>query len=81
MSKYTLSKPVRAILDQALRMTPEERAVIIDGLHQSLFGPIDPDIEAAWIRVVESRLADYETGKVQAIPVEDLLKRLDERCR
>lgn len=74
MAKRGMTQAAQAALDQVLRLSPEERAKVLNGIQDSL-DPIDPDIEAAWVRVAESRRADYEAGRVQTIPLEDVLRR------
>jgi putative addiction module component (TIGR02574 family) len=57
------------ILEKALRLTPEERFVIVEGLLKSLDVP-DPDLDRIWAEESERRLKAYREGRLSAIPVE-----------
>ena len=58
----------------------EQRARIADLILQTLNTP-DPDIELAWIQEVEERVEEYEKGKVELIPVQEVFKSLREITR
>jgi putative addiction module component (TIGR02574 family) len=56
---------------QALRLTPGERAALAQRLLASL--DEDAEIEEAWAEEVERRIAEVESGAVQAIPIGEAL--------
>ena len=58
----------------------EQRARIADHILQTLNAP-DPDIELAWIQEVEKRVKEYEKGKVELIPAQEVFKSLREITR
>jgi len=55
----------------------EQRARIADHILQTLNSP-DPDIESTWIQEVEKRVEEYEKGKVELIPAQEVFKSLRE---
>lgn len=55
----------------------EQRARIADLILQTLNAP-DPDIDLAWIQEVEGRVEEYEKGKVELIPAQEVFKSLKE---
>jgi putative addiction module component (TIGR02574 family) len=59
---------------EALKLTSGERAAFAQLLLASL--DEDAEIEEAWAAEVERRIADLETGTVQAIPISDALARV-----
>ena len=61
------------ILERALRLPPEERFVIVEGLLKSLDVP-DPDLDRVWADEAERRLAAYRDGKLSAIPIEEVFR-------
>lgn len=71
----------QALIDEALRLPPEDRARIAAELIASVDGEPEPDAEAAWVREIEQRArralaspeggADWETVRRQ---VEDHLR-------
>jgi putative addiction module component (TIGR02574 family) len=59
------------ILEKALRLPPEERFVIVEGLLRSLDVP-DPDLDRIWADEAERRLEAYRNGKLSAIQIEEV---------
>lgn len=39
----------------------------------------DPEIEKQWIAVAKSRMAELRTGKVKAVPAEEVLSKIRQR--
>jgi len=65
------------IIRLALHLPLEDRVELIEALKQSLDDePVDPSIEQACIELAEARLKEYEEGKVQSIPWEEVKARL-----
>jgi putative addiction module component (TIGR02574 family) len=52
-----------------------DRAELADYLLQSLEGD-ESGIRAEWLALAESRIADYESGRVVGIPAEQVLGKL-----
>jgi putative addiction module component (TIGR02574 family) len=59
------------ILEKALKLPPEERFIIVEGLLKSLDVP-DPDLDQVWAEEAERRLRAYRNGKLTAIPIEEV---------
>lgn len=59
------------ILENALRLKPQERFVIVEGLLKSLDVP-DPELDRVWAKEAAQRLAAYRAGKLKAIPMEEI---------
>jgi putative addiction module component (TIGR02574 family) len=66
------------IVEQALTLTPADRAYVADMLEQSLTngGFATPEIAAAWAEEVERRIAAYDRGDVQAVGAEMAVDRM-----
>lgn len=64
------------VLDSALKMSPEERALIAERLLSSLDNDADPDVEQAWQEEVQRRVRDVEEGRVECIPWESVRNQL-----
>lgn len=67
----------QSLLEQALKLSPSDRAMLADRLLASL-EPTDPDIDALRTKDARERLAAYEAGELEAIPIEDLFMETDE---
>lgn len=58
------------------RLLPREQAAeLIDLLLIDTFGDPDPVVDEAWGREIDRRLAELESGKVQGIPVDEVMAR------
>ena len=61
------------VLEQALKLKPEERFMVVEGLIKSLDEP-DSSLDAIWADEAENRLKAYRAGKVEGIPMEEIFK-------
>ena len=68
----------KKLIDQALSLPIEERALIADSLLKSLNKP-DPEIDKKWIKIAKQRLEEIRSGKIKPIPGNEVFNRVDER--
>lgn len=61
------------ILKEALRLSPSDKSLLIDGLLTSLDEP-DLNIDSIWKEEIERRVAAYRDGRVKTIPYNGHLK-------
>ncbi len=61
------------ILELAMKLKPEDRFLIIEGLIKSLDEP-DKKIDEIWAEEAEKRLKAYRAGKLEGIPMEEIFK-------
>ncbi len=61
----------QAILEQAMRMRPADKFLIIEGLLNSLDEP-DQNIEEIWALEAEKRLKAYKEGKVKTLSYQEV---------
>ena len=59
------------ILEQALRLRPDERIAVVDGLLKSLDVP-DGDLDRIWAEEALRRLTAFRAGELTAIPMEEI---------
>ena len=59
------------ILQEALRLTPQERYIVVESLLQSLDKP-DESIDRVWADEAEKRLQNYRDNKVKTISFEEV---------
>jgi putative addiction module component (TIGR02574 family) len=66
---------IEAVLEQALRLSAEERTELVERLLDSLdeAAPADPDQEAAWTAVLDRRLQEIREGRVETIAAADVI--------
>lgn len=72
---FAMSTATDKILEQALHLSPDERAGLADGLLSSLDKP-DPAIETLWLKEAEDRMAAYRAGELDAVDAEQVFAEL-----
>jgi putative addiction module component (TIGR02574 family) len=60
---------------EARLLSPEERALLVDALLDSLREVKLAEVEAAWAVEIERRVAAYERGDAKFIPAEDVFAK------
>ena len=61
------------VLKEALKLKPDERFLLIEGLIVSLDHP-DRSLNQIWSEEAERRLKAYREGRLMAVPMDELLK-------
>lgn len=69
-----MATDTRQILKKALELPATERANLADHLLSSLDKP-DKHIDALWRKEVEDRISAYQSGKIRAVPLEEVLSK------
>ncbi len=72
-----MSSSSEQILRQALGLSPEDRAEIVERLLASFQTPPDPLLDELWAREAEDRLDAYDRGELGAIPAEEVFARIE----
>jgi putative addiction module component (TIGR02574 family) len=75
-----MSSQLDDLLEQAKRLTPEERVQLIGALHD-LSAPLDPEWEAAWIRECEDRIAAMERGEMETYDFDEVMAEARARLK
>ncbi len=63
----------KELLDEAMKLKPEERLGLVEILIQSLDEP-DRILDEIWAEEAEKRLAAYREGRLEGIPMEDVFR-------
>lgn len=61
------------LLDEAMKLKPEERLTLVEGLIKSLDEP-DKKLDEIWAEEAEKRLNAYRNGKLEGVPMEEIFK-------
>ena len=75
-----MSELAEKLIEQALNLPAEERAVVAERLLTSL-EPELSSIDLLWAQEAEDRLDAYERGEIQAIPAEEVFTSIKNRKR
>ena len=66
------------IIHEAEALPVEDRTLVVDSLLRTLNRP-DPEVEKKWIAVATRRMEELRSGKVKAIPSEEVFARIQQR--
>ncbi len=64
------------LLNEALKLSPEERAALAASLLDSLEEAVDEDAEAAWAREIAKRVQELDSGVVTPVPWTEARRRI-----
>lgn len=76
-----MGSAVDIIEEQIRALSTSDKEALLRVLLEELDGPADPDIEAAWIEEVRRRDDELDSGRVQAIPADEVFARLRARIK
>ena len=68
----------KELIAEAISLPVEEGAVIVDSILRSLNSP-EEDIDRQWIPKAERRLDEVRTGRVKAIPGDQVFAQIRKR--
>jgi putative addiction module component (TIGR02574 family) len=71
-----MTQKSQVVLEEALKLSPNERAEVVEQLIASLEEAPDTNVEQAWQEEVQRRLQQIERGEVKTIPWEEVQRRL-----
>ena len=69
----------QAIVEQALKLSPTERAEVAEKLIVSLDEVPETDVEQAWQEEIQKRLAQVDRGEVELIDSDTVMAELRKR--
>ncbi len=72
-----MTRAAKAVLADALRLGPDERAELAVEVLASLDGPADADADSAWEDEVRRRIAAIDAGTIELEPWEDVKHRIE----
>ena len=68
----------KELIAEAISLPVEERAIVVDSILRSFNSPED-DIDRQWIAEAEHRLNEVHTGRVKAIPGDQVFAQIRKR--
>lgn len=68
----------KELIDEAVSLPVEERALVIDSLLRSLNQP-ESEIDRKWAAVAQRRLTEIRSGTVDAVPGEEVFEKIWKR--
>jgi hypothetical protein len=78
-----MNERVRAIVEEARKLTPQERLELFDLLEATFVGDegdgTPEEVEATWLKEVEERIARVERGESVLVDYEEVMARARRR--
>lgn len=68
----------KKLIDEAVALPVEERALVIDSLLRSLNQP-ESGVDEKWILVARKRVAEMRSGLVEVVPGDEVFERIWKR--
>lgn len=75
-----MHRSVDQLLEQAKNLSPDDRAALIDALHD-LASPADHEWEQAWIKECEDRLSALDRGEMQTYDFDEVMAEARARLK
>lgn len=76
-----MSESLAELEQQARALSPDDRARLAEVLLESLQETPLSEVEAAWNREIEERIAAYDRGDLQAFAAEDIFAEARRKTR
>ena len=74
-----MGSEARKILEDAMALSPDERAALAHELLASLDAERDPSIDRAWAAEITRRAERFRAGESKGIPADEVMARVVER--
>jgi putative addiction module component (TIGR02574 family) len=74
-----MAKSARELFEEAMQLDPRERATLMRLLVDSLDAESEEGAEEVWRAEIERRIAELDSGQIQAVSWEELRARLYQR--
>lgn len=68
----------KKIIEEVISLPVEERALIADSILRSL-NPVESEIDKMWIKIAKDRLNDLKSGKIKAVPGDEVFNKIWKR--
>ena len=72
-----MTPTVEELREEAMQLSEDDRLVLGEQLLATV--PPEPGYEEAWTREIERRLADFDAGRTEGIPADEVFARLRRR--
>ena len=76
-----MTKSAQQLLDKALALSSDERAVLALRLSESLDGPADEGAVAAWAAVVSRRVEEVRAGTASVVSAQEAVAKARDQIK
>ena len=75
-----MNKRVDILASDAALLPKEDRLALVERIMETVY-PTDPDVDVAWIKECEARMAAYERGEVETFDADEVLAEFRDRSK
>ena len=72
----TMSERTESVINEALSLSPIERAELIERLYESMRSDREKEVEQAWAQESERRIELMQSGQESTVPYEQMKREL-----
>ncbi len=72
-----MSTNAEKILQDALNLSPQDRAEVLERLLATFQEPPNPELDRLWAQEAEDRLAAYDHGELGSVSAEEVFARIE----
>lgn len=76
-----MTELAQKFIEEALLLTREDRAELVERLLESLNVPTQTEIDRLWADEAEKRVREYDEGKIKSLDGELVFKEIRDRIR
>jgi putative addiction module component (TIGR02574 family) len=81
MRRITMARKLSEIENEAMQLSRQERAVLVERLLTTLDVGEDVDVEELWLQEAERRYQEYRAGHIVSKPVEQVFEDAKKRLQ
>ncbi|MDO9265218.1 MAG: addiction module protein, partial [Desulfosalsimonadaceae bacterium] len=76
---WNMTGSAQQIFKEALKLSPTERATLIEKLFHSFDSERQREIDSIWAEEVESRIDAHDSGKLKAVHFDSVFEKINKR--
>ncbi len=74
-----MTTQLQEMLGQAVRLSPIERAELVEGILSSFDLPTSLEIDSAWAIEAEDRIDAYDRGDITSVPASMVFEKIEKK--
>ena len=74
---WLMARAVAEIQREIRALSSSDKEEILRALLEEMDGPVDPGVDAVWLKEVQRRTAEVEAGQVRCIPADEVFAKID----
>jgi putative addiction module component (TIGR02574 family) len=72
-----MARPLSHIQQEIQELSDSEKEALLRQLWEELDGPVDPDVDIAWLEEIERRAREIDDGTVDLVPADQVFAKIE----